>query len=549
MKKIRRKNHNPNWTVSLLFLWILFGSPSPGFTVSRSKGFGIRMGVWNITRQPTRIVVTDYGKDLSVGLGGIGASFYLSSRAYKNIFAEMDFHVFVSATEKHTNYIIEQVEATGLAGVSLGLRYDILSTRLPSLMKPYLSLGVGIHSVTNSIGDDELVGTDISQENEISIEIAESTVKKNSIYWGTGVNLMLSSWFALNFDFRYNLVDHNFRKAPSGMVFQFGLCFMWGKKRDIFRIQEVRQVVRDIYPSFFQFYRTYPLAYVEVRNMVSYPIEVNVKSFVRGYSESPYESGFVKIERGKTTDIPIRAFLGSQLLAASKPEPAVLNVQVEGRTGNRESKSMKTTITIHNRNAWDGDIQRLIYFVTPEDAKILQISRQVVTQVTAQSMEPNNMQIAEAFFKELQTLNVKFRQNPVVRFYEDNKVRFPTETLNEKIGDLDDLVVLYSSLLESAGIKTAFVEAQPPESDEKKLYLIFDTEVPPESAHEVSTNDKRYLILENRPGQPTVWVPIDLSELDNNYEDAWKAGAMNYLKDNIMENGLEAGWMQIVPVE
>ncbi len=322
---------------------------------------------------------------------------------------------------------------------------------------------------------------------------------------------------------------------------------MWGRRREIFQVKEIKPVVSDIYPTYYQFYNTYPLALVAIKNVAGYPIEINLRSNIRQYSERPKDSGFVRIEPGKTKDIPATAIFGSRLLQANRREPAVLDIEVEARAGRIIKKEFSASITIHGRNAWNGEMDKLAFFITPDDEDILKLSRGMVSeQSVREDNQLGNFHKAQIIFDELKKMGISYRRDPNIVFYKDDRVQFATETLKLGTGDCDDLVVLYASFLESFGINTAFVEVQDPQKEIAHLYLIFDTDLQANLGQSISTNEKRLVIREGQNGQSKIWIPVETTLIEQGFEEAWKSGAMSFLQEGIIRNGIEEGWVRNV---
>lgn len=153
---------------------------------------------------------------------------------------------------------------------------------------------------------------------------------------------------------------------------------------------------------------------------------------------------------------------------------------------------------------------------------------------------------ARVIFNELTRREIRYQSDPNVPYYKDDRVQFAMETLEIESGDCDDLVVLYTSLLQSLGIKTAFIQVRDPESSMAHLFMMFDTNIPVESAAAISTNEKRYIIREDGRGERHIWIPVETTLLAHGFEEAWQKGALNYLKDAKIRDGLSDGWVQIV---
>jgi hypothetical protein len=144
---------------------------------------------------------------------------------------------------------------------------------------------------------------------------------------------------------------------------------------------------------------------------------------------------------------------------------------------------------------------------------------------------------------------VSYRSDPNIPYYKDDYVQFALETLEKKSGDCDDLFVLYSSLLESIGIHTAIIEVRDPEKDIAHLYMMFNSGVSSENGSIISSNDKRYIIRENKSGKKTIWIPVETTLIGQGFDQAWETGAMNYLQESILRNGIAEGWVRVINVE
>ena len=107
-------------------------------------------------------------------------------------------------------------------------------------------------------------------------------------------------------------------------------------------------------------------------------------------------------------------------------------------------------------------------------------------------------------------------------------------------------MLLYDYLHESVGITPAFVEEKDPEKSVAHVYLMFDIGVPPAEGYRVSRNDKRYIIRIREGERSTVWVPIETTLIDRDFEDALRSGAMASCQEGKLRNGLADGWVRII---
>ncbi|NOG46422.1 MAG: outer membrane beta-barrel protein [Calditrichaeota bacterium] len=503
--------------------------------VSRSMGVGLRAGFWN----------HDVPKEAAPGVSVsalFSGSFYFFSRLDGNWFLETSLGG-VAKSEVKASFTGTGVESATLTPLLFGARYDLLSPKYNSMLQPYISLGAGAYFSTQSnVGTSQIFSANVSTE----------TKTEPGVFLGTGINAVISPSFALNADFKYHAI-HQAEDAFidfSGTEFSIGFSYMWGKTPQIYEVDDVKLIVQDIYPAYYQFYNTYPIALVALTNTSSYPIEVNVISEMPGYSERIQESGFIKIGRDETKDIPVQVLFGPKLLQTTQRKPAVLDLRIEARTGDITSKTVSVNLFVHSRNAWNGQIDRLGFFITPDDDDIMKYSREIVANVPAsESDELVNVNSARAIFNTLQNSGLYYQSDPNIPFYKDDYVQFAKETIEKNSGDCDDLVVLYSSMLESIGINTAFIQVKDPSRELAHLLLMFDSGLPPEKGHLISSNEKRFVIQNSSSGKSSIWLPIETTLVTLGFDKAWEAGATTYLQDGVIRSGIQNGWFTIISVD
>jgi hypothetical protein len=500
--------------------------------ISRSSGIGVRASIWKPHNMGSDVNIGISAVKTTVGAGE-GGYLYYYTRLKENWYLETMFGGTGVVLFTKLGTLGTYEEKINVTPLLFGARNDFLSLEHGSIFQPYWSFGGGIHWISivkNSTvqGVDAKVGTD----------------SQFGMYIGTGLNALLSSRFALNADIKYHLLEFNPEKEYSGLEYSFGVTYMWGDNPEIFRVEEIKVIVQDIYPSYYQFYNTYPLALVMVKNMVSYPIEVNIIADIKGFSERSQESGFKKINPGQTEDIPVYAIFGKNLLYTAQREEAIIDMQLEARAGATQSKTVSVNIIIHSRNAWNGEIDRLKYFLTPDDEEIINYSRKILeNNPKFEDNEIKYFEIAQIIFEAISDSGLQYLNDPNIPYYKDDYVQYATETMKKNTGDCDDLVILYGSLLESVGIKTGFVEVKDPKKEIAHLYLIFDSGIPSDKGQFISSNDKSYIIRKN-----SVWIPVETTLIQKEFADAWKFAAMSYLQEGILRSGLTEGWVNIIDI-
>jgi hypothetical protein len=532
--------------VHIIFIALAFveAEQLPAQGVSRAQGVGIRLNFWNITGGRTAVSFNVMQGESNVDLSGVGPSIYYFSRAWRDLFLEMSLGIISGGNIKSEYDGQADIRVESIVPFLAGFRYDFLSSRVSGALHPYMSVGGGPYTAF-----DVQTTSQISPLDE-NIDGGQGTVETRMEYgWylGGGVNFVLTSWFAINADVKYNFINIPDVKDYSGVALGIGTIFMWGKQKSIYEIRDVQVVLNDIYPVQYQSYTNFPIVMVTVKNLVGHPIEVNIHGYVKGFSQRNSDKRYYRIDGGDEEDIPVTVYFGNRLLENENSMPVVLNMDVEVRSAKTLRTELSAEVMLHGRNAWDGNMDVLPRFLTPEDTKIRDLARAVLLRMH-DPIEPGLEKFVNArlLFDELQSLKITYLADPNIPFYQDDRVQFARETIDAKSGDCDDLVVLYASLLESVGIRTAFVEVQDPEKDLAHLYLLFDSGLKADDGYLISENEKRYIVRDNSSGQKIVWVPLETTLVQEGFQNAWEAGAMAWLQESILRNGLSEEWVRII---
>ncbi|MBD3376458.1 hypothetical protein GF406_15595 [candidate division KSB1 bacterium] len=519
------------WVMIMIAIWGSQQSLAAGIT--RSSGVGFRMSYWNQFDQPTQVQTSITGEQ-TVRVNGLGGDLFFFTRLYDSWFFELSIGGVSNVEVLTQNYVSEKARIDAVIPLLLGVRYDFMSSLWSASVNPYVSAGTGAYMWTsNQIQNSSGVQETVNIESEF----------KTGLFLGAGINLALNSRIVLNFDVKRHYSETRFNDNSNGFAFTIGACFMWGKQREFFQIKDIKWIVQDIYPAYYQFYNTYPIALVTIENRVGQDIEVNITCDVSQFSERPRETGFVRIPGGQTQDIPVTVYWNRDLQNVQDRETAIVDLQIHARTGQEMRRHMSSELVIHSRNAWNGDTDKLGFFLTPEDQTIRQLSRQVNVEDSTAAVR---FERAKALFELLQAQQIQYHPDPNIPFYQDDRVQYAAETLSLGQGDCDDLTVLYASLLESVGIHTAFVDVQDPQKELAHLYLLFDTGLAPEQGALISSNEKRYIVRQNDHGRSTLWIPVETTLIGQSFESAWTQGAMQYLQEAVLRQGLAERWVRII---
>lgn len=314
------------------------------------------------------------------------------------------------------------------------------------------------------------------------------------------------------------------------------------------RIETV-EMLSAVYPSSYELLAFRPIGRVRVKNVSDKPIEAKASFYIEKYMNAPTETPSVYILPGEEKEIPFNAVLNDQVKSVNTLTIREGNVYVSATPAEEYDDRFQTKVLIHGRNDWDGDVNSLRHFVTPDDPDVLRYTRDILLQfrdsLAAVPRELEQVVKARLLFNSFAGKLV-YVDDPK---QSSDYVQYPTETLTMKSGDCDDMTTCFASLVSSVGISTAFIDVIPPQAPEKShVYLMFDSGLDPKFGNRISENSKRYIIRKNPKGVETIWLPIETTVITKGFDEAWSTGAQEYFEDAEINLGLIKGWMRIIDV-
>ncbi len=330
---------------------------------------------------------------------------------------------------------------------------------------------------------------------------------------------------------------------------QLSLKAIFGNIRTSLASIEKVEMTGGIYPSAFESFAYKPVGKVYAKNISNRPIEARARFFVERYMDAPTESQPVYILPGDVKEIPITAVFNEQVKGVDHMMVREANVYVSATPAEDYDDKYATPVLIYGKNDWDGSVYSLRYFVTPDDPVVIRYTRDILLQ-NKDSL--NGVSTALEPYRKATLLFNAFAGKLI--YVNDPKqsadnVQYPAETLRLRGGDCDDMTVCFSSLLNSIGISTAFVDVVPPaDSSQSHIYLLFDSGLDPKYGDAISVNAKRYIIRKNPKGLETVWIPVETTVITRGFDAAWSQGAQEYFDDVQLGLGLIKGWVKVVDV-
>ena len=287
----------------------------------------------------------------------------------------------------------------------------------------------------------------------------------------------------------------------------------------------------NVFPLFYSYYDKNPLGSVVLTNDEGINLEkVRVSFYAKQYMDGPRLSAeFPVLKSGESREIPVYALFNDSIFRVTEGTKAAGEVVIEYYyLGRKTVKTVPVTVNVQNRNAmtWDDD-RKAAAFVTAKDPVVLGFAKGMASMVRADqgaaavSLE---FRIGLALFQALKEYGLGYAIDPSTPFVATSGsettvdfLQFPNQTLAYRAGDCDDISVLYSALLESIGIPSAFVTTP------GHIYVAFDTGLTQENAAKLF-QDSGDLIIRNG----SVWIPVEVTIVKDGFVRAWSVGAREW---------------------
>jgi tetratricopeptide (TPR) repeat protein len=230
-----------------------------------------------------------------------------------------------------------------------------------------------------------------------------------------------------------------------------------------------------------------------------------------------------------TVDLPIadlapRATAHSRVVVAldrkklaglAEATTAALSMTVSYADGDfRLTETFRQPILIHPRTAirWSPE-ESVASFIDPTHPEII-AARDRIEGAVPRELADDPIAFPSAAFRAMRSL--EYTADPIhpYRASELDHVQFPLDTLARKRGDCDDLALVYASLLEAAGVRTALVFTK------GHVIVAFETMIPIHGAHAIVPPG-----LEHIPRDGVVWIPVETTKVGGSLAAAWKAAS------------------------
>jgi transglutaminase-like putative cysteine protease len=339
---------------------------------------------------------------------------------------------------------------------------------------------------------------------------------------------LVSSSFSIGFGASYKSYFTPAASVYNGLGLRLGATYHIGAE-DTGGSLWVTPKVSPIFPLFYGYYDKNSAGSLVIKNTSPGAVqEVSVSFFVKQYMDAPkvcWSKG--QLARDEERTIPLLALFSNSIFGITEQTTVAGVIEITYKYLGQEVKSSyPVSVSINNRNAmaWD-DTRKASAFVTSNDPAIRSLVARVVPDARSKGTPAinANFRSAIALFEAMRVYGVRYIPDPkpfaskVANTQAVDYLQFASQTLQVKAGDCDDLSILYVTLLEAAGIETAFITVP------GHIYAAFDTGLDTAGAKVTFGKPDDLIIAEDR-----VWLPVEITRVSEGFMKAWQTGAQEW---------------------
>lgn len=305
------------------------------------------------------------------------------------------------------------------------------------------------------------------------------------------------------------------------------------------------EITGDIFPVLADEFADKPIARVKVVNLTGSKVQVKPESFIEELNSTKISSPQMSIGPYDTVWVPVYT-IPSENYSGKKTRMTTVKISLYTENSADAADEAVRPVLVHGVNAWDGKTKNLRYFVKRELMASAEKAKKIVTGSTTRN---DSTAVLLRTFRSIKDIynavvpGLTYVADPVATA---DFVQYPSETMQSKGGDCDDMSVLFASFFEGIGIETAFVDYASADGI-SHVNLLVNTGLDPEQAFLITSNEKKYHIRKDVYGKEKVWIPLETTDLTG-FDGAWSNGAERFHREAIGDYGLVKGSITIIDI-
>jgi ligand-binding sensor domain-containing protein len=289
--------------------------------------------------------------------------------------------------------------------------------------------------------------------------------------------------------------------------------------------------LEELFASSYRDYETRAFGAVWVANHDADTMQVDLTFQLLDWMRRPSRQQ-LRLAPGETRRADLTAKLEEEILSLTESDTSPARVDLSfAAAGDSVVVRRSIDVVVHEQGAvrWTDGVAPAAAFITPTDPGIAAFAseglRHFANEVDALGRPGNHLSKAMVLFEALHQHGIRYLEDasqPYATRREGgviDHIQYPAQTLRSRTGDCDDLTVLYASLLESAGVSTALVDFP------EHVFLLVDTGLSRWEAYRLPLDDRLTVVYGDR-----VWIPVEITRIDNSFYEAWGAGAEEMAK-------------------
>jgi hypothetical protein len=316
----------------------------------------------------------------------------------------------------------------------------------------------------------------------------------------------------------------------------FGINYRFGLDPDSPKtiIKSIRLLKADIPPVFAamqSYYVNNPIGSIIIRNAEDFSIEdVEISFYQAGFMDTPATiTAIPEIKKGGEVHVDLPVTFNNNVFETEGITPLNGEIIIEYLSRTRGAKqSFPVKYELHDKTSltWTDD-RKVGAFITPADSALRNYSSYIkqVTKDTVNSGFSEKLQSGLQIYYGLKEIGCLYQVDPTSPFISAqgnalvvDSINLARTTLKRAVGDCDDLTVLYSSLLETLGIETAFITIP------GHIYAAFNTGIPSRDYLKVHPDKDMTINLNG-----DLWIPVEITMVgEKDFMTAWKKGIDEY---------------------
>jgi tetratricopeptide (TPR) repeat protein len=288
-----------------------------------------------------------------------------------------------------------------------------------------------------------------------------------------------------------------------------------------------------IFPSQYLRYQKVGMGRVRLENTRNRSVEVDLELNIEDLFEQPARTR-VKLKPREKRWVKVPAPFSDKILnnTGQRKAQAVAEAHYSFEDVERSvRRSFPVELLEANAFVWDRPA-RIGTFINGRDPQVERLAASLYRSFAnrhpgqARASHPlRNHLLALYAFNALTELGIRYKPDPTRPFGSLKKgaldmVQYPAQTLRRRVGDCDDLTVLYASLLENLNVPTAVVPV------EGHVFLIYGTGVRSENRAAFPVSQAKTIVHQGH-----LWIPVETTVLGRkraSFTQAWTRGAENF---------------------